>query len=216
MSYLLPEGSKFLFSSTFAAAVPVSAASNEDPVTLTSAGHSFIAGDELLFLSGWEDANDAVWRAATPTAGTIDLAGLDSTDTQWFPPGTGTGSLRKVSNWMEIGQVLDSQPSGGGARTVEISPLSKRNSIKMPAGFEASGLDLVLGYDPGLPSQISLNKISRNLNQKVAFKFLLAGGQTVYGYGNAQLAQMPNIAKGSAISVRLSLSFMGLVVGYPS
>lgn len=214
VSYLLPEGSKFLFSSTFAAPVNVTNVTNEDPATLTATGHGFSNNDELLFLSGWEDANDAVWKATAVSANTLDLSGLDATDTQWFPPGTGTGAVRKVSNWIEIGQVLDSQPSGGGARTVEISPLAKRNSIKMPAGFEASGLDLVLGYDPGLPSQITLNKISRNLNQKVAFKFLLAGGQTVYGYGNAQLAQMPNIAKGSAISVRLSLSFMGLVVGY--
>lgn len=216
MSYLTAEGSKFLFSSTFGPAVNVTAISNADPAVASATAHGFANNDELLFNSGWEDANDAIWKAAGVTAGTLNVSGLDATDTQWFSPGTGTGTLRKVTNWIEIGQVLDIQPSGGGAKSIDVNPLSKRNGIKMPVGFEASGLDLTLGYDPSQVSQVALNKISRSLSTKVAFKFLLAGGQTGYGYGNAQLAQMPNIAKGSAVSIKLSLTFLGLFVGYAS
>lgn len=216
MSYLLAEGSKFLFSSTFGAPITVSGITNANPAVATATAHGLANNDEFLFNSGWEDANAAVWKAAGIAANTLNVSGLDATDTQWFPSGSGTGTIQKVTNWIEIGQVLDVQPSGGGAKNVDIAPLSKRNAIKMPAGFEASGMDLTLGYDPSQVSQIALNAISRNLSTKVAFKFLLAGGQTGYGYGNAQLAQMPNIAKGSAVSVKLSLSFLGLFVGYPS
>lgn len=214
--YLLAEGSKFLFSTTFGTAVPVTAISNADPAVVTSTAHGFANNDELLFMSGWEDATNAVWKAASVAANTLNVSGLDSSNVSWFPTGTGTGTLQKVTNWVEIAQVLDIAPSGGGAKNVDIAPLAKRNAIKMPAGFEASGLDLTLGYDPTQASQIALNKISRALSQPVAFKFLLAGGQTGYGYGNAQLAQMPNIAKGSAVTVKLTLSFLGLFVGYPS
>lgn len=217
MAYFLAEGSKFLFSETFGAAVNVSAATNADPSVLTTAtAHGFTNGDELLFNSGWEDATDTVWRSAAASGSTLTLAQLDASDTQWYPAGGGVGTLRKVSNWVEIGQVLDSQPAGGDARNVEIAPLSRRNSIQMPAGFNASSLNLTLGYDPSTPSQIALNKISRNLSKRIAFKFLLAGGQTGYGYGTAQLAQMPSIAKGSAVSVGLTINFQGLFVGYPS
>ncbi len=217
MSYFLAEGSKFLFSQTFAPAVNVTAATNADPTALTTAtAHGFSPGDELLFSSGWEDATDAVWKAGTAAGSNLTLASLDTSDTQWFPPGGGTGSLRKVSNWVEIGQVLDSQPAGGDARNVTIEPLSRRNAINMPAGFNASSLNLTLGYDPATAAQVALNKLSRNLSSRIAFKFLLAGGQTGYGYGTAQLAQMPNIAKGSAISVALTLNFLGLFVGYAS
>lgn len=216
MAYFLAEGSKFLFSETFGTAVNVTAASNADPAVLAAAGHGFLDNDELLFTSGWEDATDTVWLADQLTPDTLALKGLDTSDTQWFPAGTGGGTLRKVSNWVEIGQVLDSQPAGGDARNVTIEPLSRRNAINMPAGFNPSSLALTLGYDPSTPAQIALNKISRNLSKRVAFKFLLAGGQTGYGYGTAQLAQMPNIAKGSAVSVALNLNFLGLFVGYPS
>lgn len=216
MAYFLAEGSKFLFSETFGTAVTVTAATNADPTVLTAAGHGYTDGDELLFTSGWEDAGDTVWKADQLTTDTLSLQGLDTTDTQWYPAGTGGGTLRKVTNWMEIGQVLDVQPNGGDARNVVIDPISRRNAINMPAGFNPSSLNLTLGYDPSTASQIALNKISRNLSKRIAFKFLLAGGQTGYGYGTAQMAQMPSIAKGSAVSVGLTINFLGLFVGYPS
>lgn len=214
MSYLIAEGAKFLFSSTFGTPVTVTAASNADPTLLTAAAHGFADGDELLFNSGWEDATDTVWKADQQAADSLKLLNLDTADTRWFPVGTGTGTLRKVSSWVEIGQVLDIQPQGGGARNMDINPLSKRNGIKMPTGFEASGYTLTIGYDPSLTSQVQLNAISRNLSSRVAFKFLLAGGQTGYGYGTAQIAQMPKIAKGSPVSVELQLNFLGQFVGY--
>ncbi|GDY37686.1 phage tail tube protein [Acidovorax sp. NB1] len=216
MAYFLAEGSKFLFSETFGSAITVTAATNADPTVLSATSHGLVDNDEVLFTSGWEDATDAVWKADQLTADTLSLKGLDATDTQWYPAGAGTGTLRKVTNWLEIGQVLDVQPNGGDARNVTIEPLSRRNAINMPAGFNASSINLTLGYDPSTASQIALNKISRNLSKRIAFKFLLAGGQTGYGYGTAQLAQMPSIAKGSAISVGLTVNFLGLFVGYAS
>lgn len=216
MAYFLAEGSKFLFSETFGSPITVTAATNADPTVLSAVGHGLIDNDEVLFTSGWEDATDAVWKSDQLSADTLSLKGLDATDTQWYPAGAGTGTLRKVTNWLEIGQVLDVQPNGGDARNVTIEPLSRRNAINMPAGFNASSINLTLGYDPSTASQIALNKISRNLSKRIAFKFLLAGGQTGYGYGTAQLAQMPSIAKGSAISVGLTVNFLGLFVGYAS
>ena len=216
MSYLTVEGAKFLFSSTFASPITVTAASNADPAVLTAVGHGLVDGKEVLFTSGWEDATDTIWKADQQTADTFKLLSLDTADTQWYPSGAGTGTVREVTNWVEIGQVLDIQPQGGGARTMDINPLSKRNGIKMPTGFEASGYTLTIGYDPSLTSQAQLNTISRNLSSRVAFKFLLSGGQVGYGYGFAQLSQMPSMAKGSPVSVQLSLNFLGQFVGYES
>lgn len=217
MAYFLAEGSKFLFSQTLATAVNVTAATNADPAVLTTGtAHGYSNGDELLFTSGWEDATDSIWRASAASGSTVTLSSLDSSDTTWFPVGTGTGTLRKFSNWVEIGQVLDSQASGGDARNVTIEPLSRRNGINMPAGFNPSSLNLTLGYDPSTSAQIALNKISRNLSARIGFKFQLAGGQTGYGYGTAQLSQMPAIAKGSAVSVNLTINFLGAFVGYAS
>lgn len=214
MSYLTVEGSKFLFSQTFGTPITVTAATNADPTVLTAAGHGLVDNDEVLFTSGWEDATDTVWRADQQTIDTVKLLGLNTADTTWFQAGGGVGTLRKVTNWVEIGQVLDINPTGGGAKMMNIDPLSRRNGIMMPTGFEASGYELTIGYDPSLTDQATLATISRNLSTKVAFKFLLSGGQTGMGYGYAQMSQMPTMAKGSPVSVKLTLSFQGQFVGY--
>lgn len=217
MSYFLAEGSKFLFSTTFGSAITVNSASNADPTALvTAVAHSLVPKDVVLFNSGWEDARDSVWQVASAAGSNLTLGSLDTSDVQWYPAGAGVGTLQKVTNFLEIGQVLDVNPSGGGTRNVDIAPLSRRNGIRMPAGFEASSLDFTIGFDPSLTEQIALDKISRALGKKVAFQFLLAGGATGFGYGNASLSPMPKITKGGPVTKTLTVSFLGQFVGYPT
>ena len=61
MAWLVPEGSRFLISTTFAAATNVTAITNAANA-VASATNTFAPGDELLFTSGWEDATDSIWN----------------------------------------------------------------------------------------------------------------------------------------------------------
>ena len=60
MSYSFPEGAKFLFSQTFAAAKTVTGITNADPAVATAVAHGYVDNDEILLNSGWEDAGDSV------------------------------------------------------------------------------------------------------------------------------------------------------------
>ena len=122
MSYKTPEGCKFLFSTTFAAAKTISALTNDDPAEATSTAHGFTEGDEILLISGWEDATDSVFRVGTVgDANTFEIDGLDTSDTNWFSPGGGLGTAAKISNWIEIPQVLTTAPNGGDPRNIDKS-----------------------------------------------------------------------------------------------
>ena len=68
MAYYFPEGSKFYFSTTFAAAKTITALTNANPAVATSVAHGYADDDELLLTSGWEDATDSVFRADQLTA----------------------------------------------------------------------------------------------------------------------------------------------------
>ena len=48
MAYYFPEGSKFYFSKTFAAAKTISAITNANPAVATSTSHGYVNGDEIL------------------------------------------------------------------------------------------------------------------------------------------------------------------------
>ena len=118
------------------------------------------------------------------------------------------------SDWQEIGQVLEVSNTGGGRRDITVSPLARRNSIVLPAGFEASGIDFTLGYDPSRVDQKAMDKISRRLSQRVAFKFVLPGGAKLYAYGFMQKSGVPQLSSQDVIKVNLSCSFLGMVSTY--
>ncbi|MNY76532.1 hypothetical protein D3C86_2161460 [compost metagenome] len=58
-----------------------------------------------------------------------------------------------------------------------------------------------------------MKDISRTLN-KVAFKLLLAGGASSYGYGYMAVSEVPSLNNGQPNSVTASFSFIGRATSY--
>lgn len=148
MAFRFPEGSKFQFSSTFAAAKTVTIATNANPSVLTAVAHGLVDGDEFLFTSGWEDATNSIYVADQLTADTLSPTGLDTTNNTFFGSGSGIGTIQKVSNWTDIPQVLTIGNSGGDGRFTDVQLLASRNGIKIPTGFNAATTTLSLAHDP--------------------------------------------------------------------
>lgn len=213
MAYYFPEGSKFYFSSTFAAALSVTAVTNANPAQATSAGHALVDQDEVLFTSGWEDATDSIYRVDQQTINTFDFLGLNATDTTWFPALAGVGTVKKVSAWTEIQQVLDISSSGGGARFTNIEPLAKRNAIAVPTGFDPTTITLTLGHDPALTNYLTLVNLSRTLT-KVGIKMVIGGGLTTYGYGHIVVSTVPSLQRNQPNKVTAAFSLLGRTSDY--
>lgn len=217
MSYFFAEGTRFQFAALAAlsAAKTVSAISNASPAVATATAHGFATNDELLFLSGWEDASNNVWKATSIDANSLSLQGLDATSVNQYPAGSGAGTLQKVNTWTEIPQVLNIQGSGGDPKNVTIEPLARRNAINVPVAFNPMTLTLTLGHDPSLAAYQQMIAISRALGL-VAFKLILSGGGVGYGYGYLAVSEMPNITKGQANQVQASISMLGRFITYAS
>ena len=214
MAYSFPEGAKLYFSTTFAAAKTLATMSNANPTVAGSVAHGYVDNDEILLTSGWEDATDTVYKVDQLTVDTFSPLGLDTTNTGFFAAGAGANSTaQKISSWLEIPQVLTLQPQGGGPRFTTITPLAKRNAINVPTGFEASSLNLTLGYDPALANFQTMLNISRSLT-KCAFKLQLAGTGAMYGYGYLSVSEVPQLANGQANQVQASMTFLGRPMSY--
>ena len=213
MAYYFPEGSKFYFSKTFAAAKAISAITNSAPAVATATAHGYVDGDEILLTSGWEDATDTVYRVDQLTADTFKIEGLNTTNTNFYPIGSGAGEARKVSTWVEMPQVLNISTSGGDARFTTISPLAKRNDINVPTGFNAMSINVTLGHDPSNANYQQMLDISRTL-EKVAFKMVLSGGAVGYGYGYMNVAEAPQLNRNQANQVNASITLLGRFMSY--
>ena len=213
MAYYFPEGSKFYFSKTFAAAKTVSAITNANPAVATSTAHGYADGDEILLTSGWEDATDTVFRVDQLTVDTFGILGLNSVDLNFYPAGSGAGEARKVSTWVEIPQVLGISTSGGDARFTTISPLAKRNDINVPTCFNAMSITVTLGHDPANANYQTMLDISRTL-EKVAFKMVLSGGAVAYGYGYMSVSEAPQLNRNQANQVSAAITLLGRFMSY--
>ena len=213
MAYFFPEGTKVFYSATLATAKNLTAVSNASPAVATCVGHAYNDLDPLLSNSGWEDANDSVFEADQLTADTFGITNLDSSSTSWFPSGTGTGTAQKVSDWVEIPQILDISPNGGGVKYGTVAPLGSRNDKKQPIGFEAQGVDLKIGYDATNATIKAMQAITRVFG-KVAFKLVVPGGGRIYGYGNLACGEFPEMSKGNAIQLAVGIGFDGRAISY--
>jgi len=213
MAYYFPEGSSQQFSSTFASAKTVSAVTNANPAVATSTAHSYATNDEILFTSGWEDATDTVYKIEVVDANSFKILGLDTSNTSFYPSGSGTGTAQKISGWTAIPQVLTISSSGGDARFTEVNPLAKRNGVKIPTGFNATSVTLTLAHDASNANYQTMIGISRTLS-KVAFKQVISGGAVTYGYGYMSASEMPKLNNNQVNTVDAALAVLGRSISY--
>lgn len=213
MAYSLPEGSSQQFSNTLAAAKTITAITNANPAVATCTAHGYTTGDEIMLSSGWEDATDSVYKIESVDANSFKILGLDTTNTSFFPTGSGGGTAQKLSAWTAIPQVLTISASGGDARFTDVNPLAKRNGIRIPTGFNATSVTLSLGFDATNASYKSMVGISRSLS-KVAFKQVLSGGSTQYGWGYMTVSEFPKLNNNQVNTVDAALTFLGRTMSY--
>lgn len=213
MAYSLPEGSSQQFSNTLAAAKTITAITNANPAVATCTAHGYTTGDEIMLSSGWEDATDSVYKIESVDANSFKILGLDSTNTSFFPAGSGGGSAQKLSAWTAIPQVLTISASGGDARFTDVNPLAKRNGIRIPTGFNATSVTLSLGFDATTPTYKTMVGISRSLS-KVAFKQVLSGGSVQYGWGYLTVSEFPKLNNNQVNTVDAALTFLGRTMSY--
>lgn len=213
MAYSLPEGSSQQFSNTLAAAKTITAITNANPAVATCTAHGYTTGDEIMLSSGWEDATDSVYKIESVDSNSFKILGLDSTNTSFFPAGSGGGSAEKLSAWTAIPQVLTISASGGDARFTDVNPLAKRNGIRIPTGFNATSVTLSLGFDATTPAYKTMVGISRSLS-KVAFKQVLSGGSVQYGWGYLTVSEFPKLNNNQVNTVDAALTFLGRTMSY--
>jgi hypothetical protein len=213
VSLYFAEGSSQQFSQTFAAAKTITALTNANPAVATSVAHGFATGDEILLTSGYEDATDSAFKITVLTADTFSVSGLDTSNTGFFPVGTGAGTAQKISGWTVIPQILTISGSGGDARFTDVQLLSKRNGIKVPTGFNAISITLSMAHDATQAAYITMLGISRNLS-KVAFKQVVSGGSVTYGFGYLSVSEMPKLNSNAVNTVDAAMTVLGRSISY--
>lgn len=115
----------------------ISGITNAVEAVVSSVGHGFANGDIILILSSWGRLNFRAFRLKGVTADSYTLEGGNTTNIEFFTPGQGSGSARKVSTWVDLDRTMNHATSGGDAKTVNVKFIESDNEIVLNDGFNA-------------------------------------------------------------------------------
>lgn len=152
MSKILAVGTTFKIASTYGASKTMSAASNAAQCVITlEAAHGVVVGDKIHITSGWELLNNRFVRVAAVDTNDITLEDVNTSDTDLYPPGGGTGSVREVTGFTEVTQITrEYTVSGGEQQFADVSTLKDRQDKRIPTNRSPVDVVLPIFHDPAL------------------------------------------------------------------
>lgn len=147
----VPTGTTFHIASAYAAPLPTTSVSNASEAVVLMASTTGLAnGDIVEVTSGWGRINRRNYKLKNVVANTsVTLEGCDTSSTSLYPtPGSnGAGSMRKVTTFTQITQVMNPQSSGGDPKTANYKYIDSDVEYSINDGFSASSYTLELDAD---------------------------------------------------------------------
>ena len=215
MAYSLPNGSTIHIGSAVGSALTVTLATNANPCVMTSTAHGLSNGDYIIVTSGWARTTDRVFRIANITANTFELEGHDTSSTSVFAAGSGIGSVKKVTTWTQITQVLSVSSQGGEQEFAEYQPLEGDRKVRIPTVKSGGSLDIEVGDDPTLAGFIAAAAAN---DDRVARALRITNANTskslFYSYVSAD--KVPQMQVNEVQKARISLSHLNEATRYSS
>lgn len=214
MAATLPDGATVSIATTYdAVAKSITAITNANPGVASSAGHGFTAGTLVEVKSGWNRINDRVIRVANPVMGAFDLEGIDTTNTEFYPAGTGAGSARAISAFTQIAQILEFTTQGGDQQFVNFSFLEEDFERQLPSITSAQSITIRIADDAALAGYQAL-KAASELRKNRALKLTLKNGDVLLYNGIVSLNETPTLTKGQVMAVTATYSLQGRPTRY--
>jgi hypothetical protein len=213
LAFSIPDGTTIHLGTTFGTPVAVTSISNAATAVATAAGHGFANGDIIVLKTGWQRANERVFRVAAAASGTFELEGLDTSDTSAFPVGTSGGTAMKVTAFTQVSQIIGISTSGGEQQFATVSPLESDFEIQIPTMYSAQSISMEIGDDPTLAGYQALKKAA----DARAIRPLMMqnkNGSKIYYYGYVSLNETPTKNKGQVDTVNSSFSLLSRPTRY--
>jgi hypothetical protein len=208
MAVYLPNGATIYIASGYGADKVMSALSNAaEGVATLEASHGIVEDDILVVTSGWSQLNGRVVRADSVSTNDVTLEDIDTSDTDDYPAGSGTGTVKEVSGWTQIQQVLGAEGDGGEQQFVTYRFLEDSKERRIPTFKSAEGMTLNIADDDTLahyPLLVSADKT--RLPQ--AIKVQLPSGDVIFYNAYVTFNKTPSLTIDEVAGLEITLSFV--------
>lgn len=214
MSVSLPNGAIIEIASGYGAAKTMSAISNASTgVATLEASHGVIEGDYMEVTSGWSRLTNKIIRAGTVSTNDVQLEGQNTSSTTRFPAGSGTGSVREISGWTQLQQILTTASEGGEQQFTNYQFLEADSESRIPTNKSAGGLSISIADDPTLAGYI-LASTANDDREPRAVRVTLPNGSILLYNAYITLNKTPSLTVNEVMACQVTLSFLAEPVRY--
>lgn len=192
----------------------MSAVTNANPGHATLAGgHGVTTGEYMEVTSGWPKLNARIVQAGTVATNDVPLAAINTTDTTKYPAAGGTGSVRPVTAWQTITQILGLTTNGGDQQFTTYEFLDSDDQFQIPTVRNPQSLTLQIADDTAQPHYALISAASDD-RQPRALLLSLPGGSFITYNAYVTLNPTPTLTKGNVMALTVTLSLLALPVRY--
>lgn len=213
MAVKLPNGATVHIATALAAEKKVTVATNATGCVLTATGHGLATGDLVLFKSGWGKLNERVFQVDDVKTDTFKLIGIDTSNVDEFPAGSGIGAVQKITDWVQVSQIVEFSTSGGEQQYVDFGFLEDDFDQQIPSTKSAMSMSIKIADDTSLPGYKAAAKCS-DKGGKWPLKVVLKGGGLICYNGYPSMNKTPELVRNQVMAVTLSYAISGEVNRY--
>jgi hypothetical protein len=213
MGFRLPNGATLQIASAYGAAIPVTALSNANPAVATAAAHGLSDGDILAVTSGWTRLNDRAARVSDSLTGSFALENINTTNLQPYPAGSGVGSVREVTGFVEISQITDVTTSGGDQQFLTFGFLADDDDRQIPTTKNPISMSVTVADDPALPYVPVVEAADEDKVTRV-LRLNLPNGDVILYNAYVTITSTPALSRNNLMTRVISLSLAGRPTRY--
>lgn len=214
MSITLAVGTTVSIASAYGAAKTMSVLTNAtEAVATLEASHGVVENDILEITSGWQRLTNRIVRADSVATNDVTLEDINTSSTSRYPAGSGTGTVREISTWVQIGQLTrDIQITGGEQQFADVTTLEDVVDQEIPTRRSPVRISLPLFFDP-TQSYVTTVRSAAETATLTAVKFTYPTGAVLYANAYWSMQEIPTI-EDSTLRGRIDLALRGMVTLY--
>lgn len=211
-----PTGTITSVATVLATAKAITAISNAAEAVCTSTAHGYANGDIVLVFSSWGRLNWRAFKVKAVTTNDFTLEGCDTSNTSFYTPGGGAGTVQKVNTWVDLDRTMNHSSSGGDPKTVTFKFIESDVETVINDGFTAVQRTFEMDADQiGTPAYNALKTLSANQTSTIIRRRAKTGAFTLIP-GTVSFNEEEIEAEGQIVRVKGTINGQNISTRYAS
>ena len=209
-----PTGTIYSVATAFAAAKTVSAITNAAEASVSCTAHGYSVGDVLQIFSGWGKLNRRAIRVKSATTDAFVAEGINTTNTEFYPSGSGNGTVRKATTFTTVNKILNQQNSGGEPKNITVKFLESDSEESIFDGFTAVTESFDIDADEFGGTAYNALVALTEVQTDTLLKKTLKSGSMIFTPARIALNENVKMSDGSIMTNGVSINGNGRISRY--